>query len=138
LQGAVAADGQQPERVLGLLRLPVPHQGPHADGELVDPDAAELRRGEVAELVDGDQHAEDQDRRQDIQNGHGTTPVRKFIRPPGPAPPAGRPGPPPGCPPGTGPPSRPRRSGPPPPAGECRKSRSAPPGRGPPPPRWRR
>ena len=72
--------------------------------KLVDPPhAAELCRGEVAELVDGDQHAENQDGRQDIHNGHGKAPVKRNTVTPGPAPPAGPPGPPPGCPPETDP-----------------------------------
>ncbi len=36
--------------------------GAHADGELVDPHAAGLGRQEVAQLVDGDEDAENQDR----------------------------------------------------------------------------
>ena len=68
LHGAEAADGQQPQGILGLPLLALPEAGPHADGELVDLHAAELRRQEVAQLMDGDQHAEDQDGRQDIEN----------------------------------------------------------------------
>ena len=64
LHSAEAADGQQPEGILGLLRLLVPDQRPHADGKLVDPHAAELGGQEVAQLVDGDQYAENQNGRQ--------------------------------------------------------------------------
>ena len=138
LHGAEAADGQQAQGVLGLPRVPVPDQGAHADGELVDPHAAELCRGEVAELVDGDQHAEDQDGRQDIHNGHGKAPVKRNTVTPGPAPPVGPHGPPPGCPPETDPAPQSPPPGPRPPVGGYRKSRSSPPGTGPRPPRWRR
>ncbi|CAN4043729.1 Molybdenum transport system permease protein modB, partial [Dysosmobacter welbionis] len=82
LHSAEAADGQQPEGILGLLRLLVPDQRPHADGKLVDPHAAELGGQEVAQLVDGDQYAENQNGRQDIHNGHAKTPVKKLASSP--------------------------------------------------------
>ena len=60
--------GSRRAGVLGLPLLALPEAGAHADGELVDPDAAELRRQEMAQLMDGNEDAEDQDGRQDIGN----------------------------------------------------------------------
>ena len=76
LPDADLPDGQQPEGVLGLRCLLVPDQGAHADGELVDTHAAELRGGKVTELMDGDQYAENQNGCQDIHDDHGKTPVK--------------------------------------------------------------
>ena len=47
-----------------------PEHRPHADGKLVDLYAAELRRQEVTQLMHGDEHAENQDRRQDVDKAH--------------------------------------------------------------------
>ena len=57
-----AAHGQEPQGVLGALAVGLDEGRPHADGELVDLDAAELRHRKMAELVDGDDCAEDEQR----------------------------------------------------------------------------
>ena len=58
LHGAVAAHGKEAKAVKGISFLLLQQGGSHADGELVDLDAEELGRREVAELVDGNQQAE--------------------------------------------------------------------------------
>ena len=60
--GAEAADGQQAQSICGIAPGLFEQGGAHADGELVDPHAAGLGRQKVAQLVDGDEHAEYQDR----------------------------------------------------------------------------
>ena len=62
LHGAEAADGQQAQSIGGIAPWSFEQGGAHADGELVDPHAAGLGRQKVAQLVDGDEHAEYQDR----------------------------------------------------------------------------
>ena len=57
-----AAHGQEPQGVLGALAVGLDEGRPHADGELVDLDAAELRHRKMAELMDGDDCAEDEQR----------------------------------------------------------------------------
>ena len=58
LHGAVAAYGQAAEGIQGLALLLFEYGRAHAYGELVDLDAQQLSRREMAELVDGDEHAE--------------------------------------------------------------------------------
>ena len=61
LHRAEAADGQQAQCVGRLpLRL-FQDRRPHADGKLIDAHAAGLGRAEVAQLMQRDQHAENQD-----------------------------------------------------------------------------
>ena len=58
LHGAEAADGKQAERVFRLPFLPVKEQRTHADGELVDLDAAEFCGKKVTKFVESDEDPE--------------------------------------------------------------------------------
>ena len=68
--GAEAAHGEGAEGIPGVAPLLFPQNGAHADGKFVDADAAGLGGQEVAQFVDGDEHAEHQQGRQDIYD-HG-------------------------------------------------------------------
>ena len=61
-QRHIAAHRQGPQGVLGALADGFPEGRAHADGKLVDPDAAELCHRKVAELMDGDHGAEHEHR----------------------------------------------------------------------------
>ena len=61
-QRHIAAHRQGPQGVLGALADGFPEGRAHADGKLVDPDAAELCHRKVAELMDGDHGAEHEQR----------------------------------------------------------------------------
>ena len=60
LHGAVAADWQQAQRIEGLPSLRLQELRAHVDGVFVHLHARELGRDEMAELMDGDQEAENQ------------------------------------------------------------------------------
>ena len=64
--GAVAPEGDAPQGIERLALLLFEDRRPHADRKLVHLDAAGLGRGEVAELVHGDEKAEDQNRDRDV------------------------------------------------------------------------
>ena len=69
LHGAetAAGDGSQGVECFALLLFP---QGrPHADGKFVDGHAAGLGRQKVAQLMDGDQYAEDENGHKNIYDG---------------------------------------------------------------------
>ena len=69
LHGAVAADGQKAQGILGIpLRL-MQELRPHTDGKLVDTHTAGLGRQKMAKLVHGDEHAENQDCNKNINHG---------------------------------------------------------------------
>ena len=68
LHGAVAANGDQAEGILGLLPLPAEESRTHVDGKLVDPHAGELCGQEVAQLMNENQKAENQNGQDNIQN----------------------------------------------------------------------
>ena len=61
-QRHIAAHRQGPPGVLGALADGFPEGRAHADGKLVDPDAAELCHRKVAELMDSDHGAEHEQR----------------------------------------------------------------------------
>ena len=75
LHGTEAADGQRPQGILGLPFFPAPDLRSHADGKFVDPDAAGLGRQKVAQLMDCNENAKDQDCRQDINDRHAKSPI---------------------------------------------------------------
>ena len=64
--GAKAADRQAAQGVERLPLLLFPDGRAHADGELLHPHAAGLRREKVAQLVHGDEHAEHENCENDI------------------------------------------------------------------------
>ena len=68
--GAEAAEWDAAQRIGRLALLLLEYGGAHADRELLDPHSAGFRRGEVAKLVDNDEHAEDKDRYEDVDNSH--------------------------------------------------------------------
>ena len=71
LHGAEAPDGESAEGEFGpLLPLFVPDLGAHADGKLVDGDAAQPRGDKVAPLVGGDQYSKQENGDNNI---HGLT-----------------------------------------------------------------
>ena len=63
----VAAQGQQADLVVGVAVLEAEEARAKAEGERLDADAAELGDGKVAELVDHD-HDADQDDKSDGRN----------------------------------------------------------------------
>ena len=63
---AVAAERYGTKRIERLTLLFFPDGGSHADRELVDLHTAELCHGEMAELVNGDQDAENQNRNDNV------------------------------------------------------------------------
>ena len=63
-----AAHRQGAQAVLGAFMVLFPEQRPHADGKLVDLNAAELCHSKMPELVDGDHHAEHEQRGKDGDN----------------------------------------------------------------------
>lgn len=68
--GAEAAEGDAAQRIDRLALLLLQDGGPHAERELLDPDAAGLRRGEVPKLMDADEHAEKKYCQCDVKNSH--------------------------------------------------------------------
>ena len=70
LHGAKAADGQKPQGILRVALRLVEELRTHADGKFIDAHAAGLGRQKVAELVHGNEHAENQDRNENINHGH--------------------------------------------------------------------
>ena len=65
LHGAVAANGQQAQAVLGLPFLKANQFWPHAQGKLVDPDARGLCQQEMSQLVKENDKAKKQNAYQD-------------------------------------------------------------------------
>ena len=63
-----AAHRQGAQAVLGTLAVLFPEHRPHADGKLVDLNAAELCHSKMPELVDGDHRAEHKQRSKDGNN----------------------------------------------------------------------
>ena len=68
--GAEAAEGDAAQGIDRLALLLLQDGGPHAERELLDPDAAGLRRGEVPKLMDADEHAEKKYCQCDVKNSH--------------------------------------------------------------------
>ena len=65
----VAAEGEHGDAVVGVATPEAEEALAEADGEDLDADAAELGNGEVAELVDQNHDAEDDDKLNDCRHG---------------------------------------------------------------------
>ena len=68
--GAEAAEGHAAQGIHGLPLLPLEEDGAHAHGKLLHLYAAELRHGEVAQLMDDHQKAEKQNGKDNVNNAH--------------------------------------------------------------------
>ena len=132
LHSAVAANRESAQGIKGFPFLPAPQRGAHADGKFVHLYPQQLGGKEMPELMDGNHHAKQQDRQQNIQKSYQNVFTSQLVQPP-----HGRRGLPQKCPPNRGRPPQAPAPAPALPAGQCPENRFCPPKTGPPPPRWR-